>query len=90
MSSMMYSEWEWGFRPNPFEPVLIMEQKRKRKRVQVKLKIIWLMDWYSYSFLIDSNPLSASKPLVILDVHHTVLQVSVSLGQINLQDYTVS
>ena len=57
--------------------------------MQVKLKIIGLMEWYSYSFLIDSNPLSAGEPLVILDVHHSVLQVSVSLGQINLQDSTV-
>ena len=47
------------------------------------------MDWYSYSFLIDSDPLSAGEPLVVLDVHHPVLQVSVSLGQINLQDYLV-
>ena len=67
-----------------------MEQKRKRKRVQIKLKIIELMDGCSYSFLIDSNPLRASEPFVILDVHHSVLQVSVSLGQINLQDYKLS
>ena len=40
---------------------------------------------YAHLLLIDSNPLGGLEPLVILDVHHTVPQVSVSLGQIHLK-----
>jgi len=37
-----------------------------------------------HPLLVDSDPLCAGKPLVVLDVHHPVLQVPVPFGQIHL------
>ena len=41
--------------------------------------------FFPHPLLVDRNPVCALEPLVVLDVVHPVLEVSVPLGQVNLQ-----
>ena len=38
-----------------------------------------------YLFLVDGNPISGGKPLVIFDIINSILQVPISLSQVDLQ-----
>ena len=41
--------------------------------------------WMTYLLLVDGNPVSGCKPLMILNVIDTILQVAIALGQVYLQ-----
>lgn len=41
--------------------------------------------FFHYLLLVNSNPIGGGEPLVVLDVIDSILEVAISLGEVNLE-----